>query len=357
MTPVAGFAAVDDKTAAYLCERVPQMLAGHPAVCAISPFTDEVWCVETADGRKVVVKQQLFGVLTQGKAYDLLAVEREVLGLLHGAGCPVPAVLGVDEEVQCIFFAWVGDETLDDAMQAGDAISARQVIEGLCAIERECARHEDLLVPRVVPTAGRKELQTAWDAVGARARDGLEQLSRHLNRPFAAGAVPHLAAMHSWLAGRPATLGSTDYNARNIVVDPQVSQVRFIEFAKIGWDWTERRLVQYTTSMGSGREDGRMRSLLDEDAARYYAITSGRADGARALHYHHIFFLLNGVALLGAALEGSPRAEMLLARWQEPLARLRQFAAMLGQPLSADPIAAEFRGELLACLTSDGDRL
>jgi len=93
---------------------------------------------------------------------------------------------------------------------------------------------------------------------------------------------------------------------------------------------------------------------LHRDAALHYTEISGRADGARALDCHQIFFLLNGVAKLCAALDGGPRAEALLVRWREPAARLRQFAAMLRQALSADPVAAEFRDELRICLTSDG---
>ena len=358
MSQSAGFADVDEKTAEYLCAWAPQMLSGRPEIVAITPFTDEVWRVETADGRKMVVKQQLFGFLTQGKAYDLLTVEREVLGLLHEADCPVPEVLGVDDDRQCIFFAWVGDDTLDDALQAGDTVLIGPAIEGLCTIERMCDRHAARLVSRVVPTAGRDELVAVWDATGERAHEGLEQLSRRLGQSRdMARAVLLLAEMHRWLAERPPSLGSTDYNARNVVVDPDGTRVRFIEFAKIGWDWTERRLVQYTTSMGSGRADGRMRSALHRDAALHYTEISGRADGARALDCHQIFFLLNGVAMLCAALDCGPRAEALLARWREPAARLRQFAVMLCQALSADPVAAEFRDELRICLTSDGDRL
>ena len=73
--------------------------AGHPPVRAIAPLAEGVWCIEDADGRKVVVKHQLFGRLTQGTAYDLLEVERDVLGLLaREPGCPVPAVLGVSTQ-------------------------------------------------------------------------------------------------------------------------------------------------------------------------------------------------------------------------------------------------------------------
>ena len=62
--------------------------AGHPPVRAIAPLAAGVWRIDDAAGRKVVVKHQLFGRLTQGTAFDLLEVEREVLGFLRADGCP-----------------------------------------------------------------------------------------------------------------------------------------------------------------------------------------------------------------------------------------------------------------------------
>ena len=342
---------------AYLRAQVPQILAGHPAVRAIAPLADQVWRVETDDGRKIVVKHQLFGRLTQGTAYDLLEVERDVLGFLRAAECPVPAVLGIDQEAHCIFLQWVGDRTLDDAIQDGEQATTIQAIRGLCAIERACAQRADQLAPRVVPSANRAALATAWDEAGTRAHAGIEQLCSRLQQPLDTGMQPLLEAMHGWLAARPAALGSVDYNACNAVVEPGGTRVYFLEFAKIGWDWTERRLTQYTSSMGSGRQDGRMCSLLDAPAARLYAEASGHSDGARALDYHRIFFLLNSAALLCAAPDGEPHAQALRQHWKRPLARLRQCAAMLAQGLSTDPSATEFRSRLQFCLSLRGGTL
>lgn len=324
---------------------------------AAHPLAEGVWRVEGADGRQVVVKHQLFARLTQGTAYDLLEVERDVLGLLHEAGCPVPAVLGIDRDAHCIFLQWVGERTLDDAIQSGEHATTSQAIRGLCAIERTFIQHADQLVPRVVPSANRASLAAAWDEAGARALAGTEQLCTRLHRPFDAGVQPLLAAMHSWLAARPPVLGSVDYNARNAVVEPAGTRIFFLEFAKIGWDWTERRLTQYTFSMGRGRQDGRIRSLLDASAARLYAEESGHSDGARALDYHRIFFLLNSAALLCAALDGAPHTRPLRQHWKRPHARLRQCAALLAQGLSTDPSAAELRSRLQFSLSPRGGTL
>ena len=322
----------------------------------IEPYNDEVWRVEAEDGRKVVVKQQLFGFLTRGKAYDLLRVECDVLGLLRGAGCPVPAVLSIDEEAQCIFLEWVGDRTLDTAIQAGERAPARAAVAGVCAIERTLAAHAEKWIPRVAPGVGRDDLAVSWDGVLARAEVGLGRMMHRLGRSFdPAASEALLQQMHGWLAARPPALGSSDYNPRNVVVDSSGSGVRFLEFAKIGWDWTERRLVQYNTSIGSGRVDGQMQTLVDAESARYYAEMSDCADDARALDYHKLFFLLQGAAMLCAALDGGPQANALLARWQHSQFRLRQFAGMLADDLSDDPLAAEFRRR--ASLTTHGGAL
>ena len=55
-------------------------LASNAATATGHRLAEGVWRVEDADGRKVVVKHQPFGWLTEGTAYDLLEVERDVLG-------------------------------------------------------------------------------------------------------------------------------------------------------------------------------------------------------------------------------------------------------------------------------------
>ena len=329
------------------------LLPGRPAVRAIEPYNEEVWRVEAEDGSKVVVKQQLYGFITRGKPYDLMRVERDALGLLRGAGCPVPAVLRIDEEAQCIFLEWVGDRTFEAAIQAGERALAPAAVAGLCAIELTLATHAEEWTPRVAPGVGRDDLTVNWDGALARARIGLLRMMHRLGRSFdEAASTALLQKMHAWLAIRPPALGSSDYNPRNVVVDTSSAGVCFLEFGKIGWDWTERRLVQYTTSVGSGRADGRMRTLLDAESARHYAATCDRADGARALDYHKLFFVLQGAAILCAALDGESQADTLLSRWRHPQYRLRQFAALLADGLSDDALAAEFRRR--ASLTTDG---
>jgi hypothetical protein len=311
---------------AYLRQCLPRLLAGQPVMRTIEPLDEDVWRVEILDGRALVAKHQPLGFLVRGTACDLLRVEEKVLDILGREKCPVPRWLGSDPETQFIFLECAGDHTLDDVAQEGPPATCRtwvrQAIEGLCAIDRAFEKHRAVLEPGVSPAADRPALQRAWDQAGAMAQEGREQVLGLLGRPVSCGREV-LEEMHACLAGRPAALGSTDYNARNLVIDPSSGRLRFLEFAKIGWDWTERRLVQYTTSMGTRRVDGCLRPLLDAQDAAFYVQCAGREDGARTLEYHQIFFLLNGAA--------------------QPPARLGQFAASLAAPLSADPLAQEFR--------------
>ena len=172
------------------------------------------------------------------------------------------------------------------------------------------------LASKVIPGGEKSDLLSLWRVVTERAKWGAYALCNHLGLPSPTKKIiTELDVICNDLALQDPRLGCSDFNARNIIIGDKESPY-FIEFAKLNWDWTERRLVQYTTSMGSGRDDGRMRSVLREEVALYYAEISGRSDGARALDYHQIFFLLNGVAMLCSAFEGGPRAAALLARWQ-----------------------------------------
>ena len=346
----------------YLWRRTPGLLHGRPAVLRVDSLAEDVWEIQVEGGRKLVAKQQIFGFLASSPARDLLAVEQKVLELLRRDGCPVPRALGCDRTEQIIFMEHVGDRTLDDLVQddAGASASSyvRQAIVGQQAIDVSCCRHFEELQPLISDAVNAQALRAAWQAACRRAGDGLAALHRHLCRETpSTRASETLEEMGRWLVSRQPLLGSTDYNARNLVVDGVTGSVSFIEFAKIGMDWTERRLVQYTTSLGSSRDDGFMHCLLDADSATFYQAHSGRRDGARALDYHYIFFLLNGAELLCSALdaarapaqaqaEAKPRGARLLSHWRNPERRLGQFATHLTRALSADSLAASFRAEL-----------
>lgn len=329
----------------YLRGRVPALLPGQPAVGDLEEIDVDVWRINCVDGRCLVAKRQLFGWMTRGRPHDLLAVEQRVFGLLGAAGCPVPDVMGVDNEKQFIFLEHCGDRTLDDVVQEegerGGEGWSEPLIRGFCSIERCLQEREGELVAHVAPGADRAALAANWGEAGKRAGEGLGYLLE--------GAPSHLIEARQLLeelvarlgAARP-VLGSTDYNARNVVVDPDTRRLSFIEFAKIGWDWSERRLMQYSTSLGGGRGNGCFRSLLDRRSAEFYE-SQGGAVGA--LDGHHLVFCLNGVAMLGRALArpDEPTSVRLMGVWRNPWRRLAQLRAMLAEPLSDELLVGRLR--------------
>ncbi len=322
---------------AYLRRRVPELLGG--IVQRIEEIDSGVWCL-CVDGKRRAVKYHIFAPLTRGKAYDVLEVERDVLCALGGAGCRVPAMVALDSEACFAFYEWVGDATLDDLVQercgdhtalACDVMRNQRSIDGVLMCDERWAQ-------RVAPGGSQQDLLVAWQLASERALWGGHALQRHLQCPPLSGAALDLiAALCSELARRPPVLGSSDYNARNIVISP-VRAAFFLEFSKLSWDWTERRIVQYTTSMGSGRCNGVVRSVLNARAARFYAELTGDSGVVRALEGHQIAFLLNAAAALCEALEHpleSANAALLRA-WQNPCERLQAIARALSEPLGDD---------------------
>ena len=352
---------------AYLRARAPALLPGGPGVEDIAPLAPHVWEVVFEGRQKLVAKFQLFGSRTRGLPYDLLEVEQAVLGLLGASACPVPGMLGLDAETCFVFLEHCGTHTLDDLVQergaAGVRRYTRKAIAGLRRIDGVLAENRGLLEPLVCPAGGVSHLLRAWDRAGLRARRGLEGVLRLHGRcggPAAARCRSLLDEILQRLAGRGPVLGTTDYNARNIVVDPPAGRLSFIEFAKIGWDWTERRLVQYSASMGAGRPDGSFTSLLDRDAVRQFA-SGARDPGDRALALdgHHIVFHLNAADLLLEALESrrNGRHAGLLQAWRRPRRRLEQIAGALTAALSDVSLTTEFRALFNELVSLDEEEL
>ena len=269
---------VDD----YLAWRGPQVL-GESLQRWVS-LAEDVWLLEGVSGARVVAKHQLYGVFTRGAAFDLLDVEMQVLQLLNGL--PVPRVKAVDRGDQFIFFSYCGAATLEEAGRgdsAALAALAQQAAAGLLAIEACLAGHQAELAGRIAPEATAKTLEGRWQTAGETARLGLAAL------PDGAAAASLLEELLERLGRRPPRLGCADYNGRNIVVDDN-GNTTFIEFAKIGWDWTERRLLQYTTVVDGGRD---WLCPWEDDLVAAYG---GAGGDAAALEGHRLIFHLNALA-------------------------------------------------------------
>jgi hypothetical protein len=259
----------------------------------------------------------------------------------------VPCPLDVDTETRFVYFEYCGDRTLDDLAQESDVSGhlSAQLVAGFCQIEQVLSEHRDRLLPHVSAAATPGHSIEATTRARVEMRENLARILAHCSASDAAGRVlaSYLDDIWSDLSQREPSLASTDFNARNVVVDSDSETASFIEFAKIGWDWPERRLVQYTTSLGAGREDGQLVCPLTPELVEQYA--QGVAGGALALDGHHILFHLQATAMLCRALERPmrPRHRALLHAWQRPRHRLQQHVNTLASSLTFGTPTADFR--------------
>lgn len=329
----------------HLARVATRILSGRSAVQSMAPVAPGVWRLQLDDGGMVIAKHHPFAWAAAGTPRDPVAVEEKVLGLLHRAGCPVPAFLGADPEAQVVFLEDLGRETLDDWLQenprADRAPYARAALTGAIIIEKVLVTHTDELEEQVAIGAGRVDLEAAWQSAVTQARGGLALLLESAPKRRQT-AEDLLAAVGDDLIERAPTLGSVDYNARNVVLDRDRGALGFIEFSAIGWDWPERRLVQYTTGLGAHRPAGRLAPLLDRASAAGF----GEADAdLRALDGHRAVFLLNAAGMLAQALTGQGDRSALLAAWTDPNRRIRELLTELARPWAPD----SWSGELGRC--------
>lgn len=324
---------------ARLTAVVPRLVPGAPAAAAVWSLAPDVWQVALSDGGCLVAKHQLYGVLTRGEPHDLLAVELDALRRLRAAGCPVPVAFGADPDAQIILLEYAGPWTVAAALRSSPppppARRARwrgQVLRGLTRIEAALAQDGGHWATRIAPGATRADLARSWVEVGARARAGLRGLLA--GRPAPAGAARALevlvAQLLAALGRRPPTLGPTDYHMGNLVLDARGERLTFLELAKLGWDWTERRAVQYTTSPDGDATYG----LLGLHGSLEPAAIAGRIDTG-ALDGHCILFhLLIAQRLCDAGRHD--RAASLFCAIARPLAA----------PPGGDPLTRDLRHEL-----------
>ena len=324
LTDAQWTAAVHDR----LRRVVPDLVPGRPAVAAIRGIAGDVWRLDLSDGGRVVARHQLYGLLTRGEPHDLVGLEVDLLRHLRRRGCPVPLAFGADPGSQIILLEYAGPRTLAQALPLERDPATRRrwlakVWSGLGCIEGGLA--DGGWETRAAPGTSRQELEHAWGRAGEEAVEGLRSLF-----PAGAGAPPFLLGrlrqLHERLGRLPPRLGPTDYQPGNIVLDAGGERLTFLELSKIGWDWTPRRAVQYTTIADA--EGPPETSLLDAGSVE----GSGLDEASRSsLDGHHLIYhllLARRTRRCGAGV--LPR----------PLAR------KLTGPLSADPLTAGLRRHL-----------
>ncbi len=246
-----------------------------------------------------------------------------------------------------------GENTLDDLAQASSAEIlvpiTRNAVREFCRLELAFGDRAEAIQPYIYPSDS--PLDETLDGILGQGRKTMEYLAWLSGGPMRPKEQANLDEvwehMSNCLHNAEARLGSLDYNARNVVVDGD--RPAFIDFASIGWDWGERRLVQTFNSLGAHRSGGRFVSTLNREVIGEYASQSaqGRLDEAEIrVDYHNILFYLSVVyRLLQAIAQPEREASIfLLDAWGDAKARLRQAIDLLADtPLSGNPYAARLR--------------
>ena len=293
-----------------------------------------VWKVTTGKSA-FAVKHHLFAPLTRGKPYDLLAVEQRVTDHLLAHGVAVPRIITADPDAGLVVCEWCGDQTLDDICQTADPNPfARSVIHTLCALEKAFHHHPPNFASRIAPGCGADAVREHWRRIAQSLGETLPALAT----PDAPDLLPTWTALVEELARATPALGPTDYNARNIAC-PNSATATVLELAKIGCDWPERRLVQYTTSLGAHHPNGRVVGLLTPSLGRYYANFAAQLYQRPVetilarLDAHHLVYHLFAARLCLAA----PKS------WRDIEGRMAQHRRQISQPLSDHPTVCKLR--------------
>ena len=276
--------------------------------------------------------------------YTPCQIESTVLSILHSNGGRVPKVIWKSEDDHVLLLEWCGESTLDAIAQNRPISDLKPILQTtlteLCRVETVFTEN----VERFAPYTFRFDLDTTLQHSLEQGRKTLDYLS-HLNADATTSSqTARLDAAWNAISNRlraaPSTLDSLDYQSRNIVISGETPF--FIDFSSVGWNWQERRLVQYFSSIGANQEGANFVSLLNRDLVNVYAewVTTHRetcspVEIAARVDSHHLLFYLSVIHQLLRAVAQPEAAEskVLLKAWGDPQAR---FQSALMQLINAD---------------------
>ena len=319
---------------------------------------NNVWQL-MAMGRSFLLKQHLITHPVGESAFTPFQVESAVFSALRQAGCRVPEIYWKSESAQCLLLEWCGYTTLDKLGQETPIENlkpiTRNTIREFCRLEDRFAKCAHALNLYIYPLDYADFLHNTMRELLDRGRKTMNYLAWLTGRPMRpnqAAAIDKIwARLFHCLHHVAPTLGTLDYNARNIVVDGGAPT--FIDFGCIGWDWGTRRLVQSLNSLGTNRSGGNFVSLLDGEIVEEYAnqIVKYRegcseTNIAAQVDYHHLLFYLSIVyrLLQATAQPKDEESKSLLRAWGDPKARFgRAVDLLVDSRLSEDLDARQIR--------------
>ncbi|MYF55371.1 hypothetical protein F4225_06335 [Candidatus Poribacteria bacterium] len=300
-------------------------------------------------------------------------IETHTLSMLNKGGCSVPQIVWLSEQQNAFLLSWCGDETLDTIAQkksntnristGWETQSAgwetqplrQRILKELCKIENFFAENAAHFRPYLFQHNLEQNLRRLLE----QGRSTLGYL-QHLRKtaPTELQSAQLDAAWKSitgqLLDAKP-TLGALDYQAHNIVIGNQ--QPHFIDFASIGWDWQERRLVQYFNSIGAYKEGANFISLLNSELVEIYVewVTQHRencspTEIAARVDSHHLLFYLSVIHRVLEAVAKPKRldSKILSEAWGNLQSRFKHAISLIVEvKLSDDPFTNQIR-EMIA---------
>lgn len=269
------------------------------------------------------------------KGFTPFQIEKFTLSTLHKGGCLVPRIIWESEQHQALLLEWRGDHTLDSLAQSRSVSSLmpelHTILNAFCHIEEVFRKNETQFKPYVFHFNLKQTLQRLLEQ-GRKTVGYLQHLSK--TPPTASQAAQVDAAwtsLSNHLLDAKPTLGGLDYQARNIVFDDELPY--FIDFASVGRDWQERRLVQYFNSIGASQESANFVALLNRELVDTYTewVVVNRekcstADIAARVDGHHLLFYLSILHRILQAVAKPETAEnqILLDAWGDTRLRFQR---------------------------------
>jgi len=312
-----------------------------------------------------LLKQHDITMSVVDAGYTPLQIEAAVLSLLHENGCQVPRLIWKSDDQHALLIEWCGERTLDALAQSEDKSIQhltpllKTILRELCKIETCFTTHAAQFTPYIFRFDAHSTL-----------RDLLEQgkkvvgyLSHLSSSPMSSAQTEALTnAWHVFanrLQNAPLTLGNLDNNARNIVI--RDTSAFFIDFASIGWNWQEMRLVQLFNSIGaflvSPSGNANFVSLLDRELVNTYAewVSTHRetcppTEIAARVDSHHLLFYLSVIhqLLRATAQPEATENRMLLDAWGDAQTRYQSALTHIIHTRLSDDVSTNQIREIIA---------
>ncbi len=352
-----------------------------------------VWRLRIGTEYYVIKQHYTTFHVSKGGSYTPFQIESTVLSMLHRCGCNVPKVVWKSESFQTLLLEGCGELTLDAIAQRHGNLSTLSIdnkgggyteptldtkkrrqkptttsepashrilhaaIQELGRIENCFAEQTRQLKPYVFRFNSHETLRRLLE----QGKKTVGYLTQARGISMSTAQIERLETAWKKLSDRllnaPTTLGSLDYNARNIVINS--GKPVFIDFASIGWDWQERRLIQMFNSIGAFMEKSNFVSLLNRKLVKRYVesvirhaanggqYTSADSDDIAArVDAHHLLFYLSVIHRLLEAMAQPEKLEsqLLLNAWGEPQVRFqRALTLIVNTRLSQDADTNQIR--------------